>query len=233
MRATAFVFARGGSVGLPGKNLRLLGGKPLIAHAIEVGRDSPRISEVIVSTDDPEIARVARLHGAQVPWLRPSDLASNTAREWDAWRHAIRSTYRPDKIADSEVFVSLPATAPLRTAEDVEACLDRYLEGDVDVVVSVRESDRNPYYNMVTVDADGRARLVVSRDGPIDRRQDAPAVFDLTTVAYVASPSFVLCNDGLFEGRVGVVEIPKERAVDIDDEIDFAVAEMLYERRKA
>jgi N-acylneuraminate cytidylyltransferase len=86
---------------------------------------------------------------------------------------------------------------------------------------------------MVTVDADGRARLVVTRDGSIDRRQDAPAVFDLTTVAYVASPSFVLRNGGLFEGRVGVVVIPKERAVDIDDEIDFAVAEMLYERRKA
>jgi N-acylneuraminate cytidylyltransferase len=224
----AFIFARGGSVGLPGKNLKSLGGKPLIAHAIDIAMKCPRISEVLVSTDDPVIANVAKSCGAAVPWLRPAELASNTAREWDAWRHAIRMTYGANASTTDEAFVSLPATAPLRSVADVEASLDRFLVGDVDMVLTVRKSDQNPYFNMVRLQENGQVTLAAQDAGSVYRRQDAPEVFDLVPVAYVTRPSFVLRRQGLFDGRVGMVEVPKERAVDIDDDLDFAMAEMLY-----
>ncbi|MES2755186.1 MAG: acylneuraminate cytidylyltransferase family protein [Pseudomonadota bacterium] len=229
MNARAFIFARGGSKGVPGKNIRVLAGTPLIAHSIDVALASPSLGAVTVSTDDAEIAAIARAHGALVPFLRPAELASDTAGEWGAWQHAIRWSEATDGPFDA--FVSLPATSPFRSVDDVEACL-AVLRADpaADVVATVKAADRSPYFNMVTIGADGAARLVIAPTGDVVRRQDAPAVWDMTTVAYAARPAFVLRHAGLFDGRLRVVEVPAERALDIDTEFDFALAECIAER---
>lgn len=220
----AAVFARGGSKGVPRKNLRPLAGKPLVAHAIAAARASRLIDRVVVSTDDEQIAAVARQHGAEVPFLRPAELSGDAAPEWLAWRHLIENLPPRDGRA-MDVFVSVSPTSPLRGIEDVDACIRTLLAGDVDVVVTVRPAARSPYFNMVTMDPQGYARLVIPPQSTIHRRQAAPPVFDMTTVAYAARPEFVLSADSLFAGRVKAVVVPEERALDIDTECDFQIAE--------
>lgn len=226
MKIFGFIFARGGSKGLPGKNIKPLGGTPLIGHAINAARESGMIDRVIVSTDDPEIAAVARECGAEVPFLRPEELARDDSPEWLAWRHAI------NQVEEFDIFVSLPCTSPLRNGEDVRQCIALYNEGNCDMVVTMREAERHPSFNMVTIDESGYASIAMPPQKAITRRQDAPKVYDLTTVAYVTSPAFIKEHNGTFEGRVKAVEIPAVRAVDIDTELDFAFAEFLMERMK-
>jgi len=219
----AFVFARGGSKGLPGKNIKPLGGVPLIAHSIRVAQSLNSVAKVYVSTDSVDIADVARAHGAEVI-DRPPELATDTAAEWLAWQHAIRHLHARGEHFD--VFLSLPTTSPLRSASDVERCLSS-LDTATDVVITVTPAARSPYFNMVTRTEEGFSELVLPNSG-FTRRQDAPAVYDMTTVAYVSRPHFILQNDRLFAGKVKSVVVPKERAVDVDDAFDFAVAEALY-----
>ena len=228
-----FVFARGGSKGVVRKNIRPLAGKPLIAHAIECGLNSRWIDRVIVSTEDAEIADVARQYGAEVPFMRPAELAQDDSPEWMAWQHAIREMEKIDG-APPDVFVCIPATSPLRAVEDLDACIEKLLDDDSpDIVITVREAERSPYFNMVTLAGDGAARLVIEPEGEVFRRQDAPLVYDITTVAYAARPAFILSAGRIFDGRVKAVEVPKERALDIDTELDFLFAEFLINRKKS
>jgi len=225
-KAVCFIFARGGSKGLPGKNIRMLGGKPLIAYSIDIARANPRLAAVIVSTDDPAIAEAARAHGAEVPFMRPPELATDNAPEWLAWRHAVE-WYRRER-GDFDIFLSLPATSPFRRQEDVDACLD-LLAGDLgaDGVITVRDAERSPYFNMVALDAGGYAGLVILPEGNIARRQDAPVVFDVTTVAYAVRTAYILAGERLFDGRLRAVRVPAERALDIDTPYDFMLAEAI------
>ncbi|NBO18357.1 MAG: acylneuraminate cytidylyltransferase family protein [Proteobacteria bacterium] len=229
MKAVAFIFARGGSKGLPGKNVRQLCGKPMIAWAIEQAKAVKRIERVIVSTDSEEIISVARQYGAETPFMRPAELARDDSPEWLAWRHALY--YLQSEGALPEAMVSVPATAPLRTPGDIERCLDNFAQGGADVVVTVSEAHRSPYFNMVKRNEDGTVALVIPPAENVSRRQDAPAVFDLATVAYVVSPQFVLTKNALFEGRVRAVTVPVERAIDIDTLLDFKLAECLIKGR--
>lgn len=222
LRTFAFIFARGGSKGLPGKNIKELGGIPLLAHSILLAKAMDRIERVFVSTDDAEIAGVAMQFGAEVI-DRPAALATDTASEWMAWQHAIEHVHALGLSFD--VFLSLPATSPLRNAQDVGNCLDA-LQTDVDVVITVTPSARSPYFNMISTDSDGLAHVVLGT-AQFQRRQDVPQVYDITTVAYVARPDFILTYERLFEGRVRPVIVPKERAVDIDDAYDFKLAQAL------
>jgi N-acylneuraminate cytidylyltransferase len=228
----AFIFARGGSKGVPHKNIRLLNGHPLISYAIRTGLTCPSVSRVVVSTDDEQIATVARDYDAEVPFMRPAELASDTASEWLAWQHAIQTVNAlSDKPVD--IFLSLPATAPLRAVEDVERCLNRLETGNVDLVFCVTEATRSPYFNMVTLREDGLARLVIPPPrGEVHRRQDTPAVYDMCTVAYAARPDYVLSASGLFDGRVAGVVVPVERALDIDTPWDFYLAELILRDRE-
>lgn len=226
MKTIAFTFARSGSKGVPGKNIRPFAGKPLIAHTIEMALRMPEISRMIVSTDDEEIAAVARAAGAEVPFLRPSALAADDSPEWLSWQHAIRFV-RDEMGEDFDCFVSLPPTSPLRTEEDVRACMAKYREGGADIVFGITEAASNPYFNMVALDPDGRAERVIRPPGGAFRRQDAPEVFDIAPGAYVTSPDHVLRTSGVFDGIVKTAMIPTERAVDIDTMLDFDFAEFL------
>lgn len=122
----------------------------------------------------------------------------------------------------------MPPTAPLRHAEDIDQCLDMHENSDADVVVTVTAAHRNPYFNMVRGHDDGTVSVVIPSTAT--RRQDAPVVYDMATVAYVADTGFVLTHDGLFEGRVRMVEVPRERAIDIDTALDLRLAECLLTR---
>jgi N-acylneuraminate cytidylyltransferase len=228
MKTYAFVFARGGSKGLPNKNIRMLNGKPLVSWAVELSLSMPRVARVFVSTDSPVIASIGRELGAEVI-DRPEHLATDNVAEWLAWQHGIEWVQSRGHTFD--VFLTLPPTAPLRNAEDVDRCLSA-LTDDFDVVVTMTESHRNPWYNMVVKETDGRVVPVIGGPKRIARRQEAPTTYDLTTVAYVGRPSFVLSAASYWEGRVTGVLIPRSRAIDIDTEDDLIVAEALLERHR-
>jgi len=229
-RVIALIPARGGSKGVPRKNIRPLAGKPLIAYSIETARASKLIERVVVSTDDVEIADVARRYGADVPFMRPAELAQDDSPEWLTWQHAVRTLQAAEGGASIDAFVCVSPTSPLRAVEDVDACIQMLLDTDSDMVMTVRPSERNPYFNMVVLDGGGGARVVMKPDRPIYRRQDAPVVYDITTVAYAFRPAFVLRTTSEFDGKVRAVVVPAERAVDIDTELDFAFAEFLLSR---
>jgi CMP-N-acetylneuraminic acid synthetase len=230
MTTVAFIFARGGSKGLPGKNVRPLGGKPLIAWTIELALAIERIDRVIVSTDSDEIAAISQQYGAEIPFIRPAKLATDESPEWLAWRHGLE--YLKEETGDMpEIMVSLPATAPLRLAVDINNCIDAYERGPTDIVITVTDAHRNPYFNMVKEYPDGTYGLVNSSPLALGRRQDAPKVYDMATVCYVANSKFVMSHDSIFEGLVRATYVPIERAIDIDTFLDFQIAEILLSNR--
>jgi len=225
MRYVALICARGGSKGVPGKNIKPLGGVPLIGRSILVAKQVERIERVIVSTDSQEIAQVAKEYGAEVPFMRPMELAGDKSSEWHVWQHALDYLEKNDQ-KQLDGLVNLPTTAPLRKVEDVESCLDEYEKGEADLIITVTEAHRSPFFNMVINDQDGYSALVIPTNN-ITRRQDVPIVYDMTTVAYVAKPEYIKNNSQLFGGRVRSVKIPVERAIDIDTALDFKIAESL------
>jgi len=228
MKTFAFVFARGGSKGIPDKNIRDFAGMPLLGYSLKIASETPGIDRCFVSTESAKIADIARFYGATVI-PRPPELATDESNEWLAWQHAVDWVLSQGLGFDR--FVSIPATSPLREVIDVSACLES-LKSDVDMVVTMTPAQRSPWFNMVKVDESGFVNVLVDGDaGGVIRRQDAPMAFDLTTVAYVTRPEFILSNDSFWDGRVFGVTIPNERAIDIDTQFDFKIAEYLMQER--
>ncbi|HBA7281081.1 TPA: acylneuraminate cytidylyltransferase family protein [Escherichia coli] len=230
MKNYAFIFARGGSKGLPGKNIKELCGKPLLHYAIEIAQLSPSIDKVFVSTDDADIKQKALELKDVVVIDRPDELSGDKSPEWFAWRHAIE--WVTEHYGAFGQFVSLPATSPLREVQDVERAIAKRMQTDADICIAVTPASRSPYFNMVKINSNGLNELVISPEGDVSRRQNCPDVFDITTVVYVSTPEFILNNIGLFSGNVTSVEVPKERAVDIDDIYDFLMAETILMMKK-
>ena len=218
----AFIFARGGSKGLPLKNELILAGHPLIAYSINLAKINKNIKDVYVSTDSKSIANIALKYGAKVI-NRPHNLSQDNSPELLAWKHAIN--YVNNKIGKFEKFISLPSTSPLRSLNDIDNCLEA-LKDNVDMVITITPSNRSPWFNMVGIN-EKDFLSIICKGKNISRRQDAPKSFDITTVAYVSNPNFLLNISSFWEGKVKGVIIPKERATDIDDIIDYKIARFL------
>ena len=189
MKTFAFVFARGGSKGVPGKNIRNLDGKPLLAHSIIMAQSIDKISRVFVSTDDKDIADIGAKYGAEII-KRPLNLAQDESPEWLAWLHAIK--WLEARGMPFDCFVSLPATSPLRNKTDVIRCIDS-LDEKTDIVVTMTNTSRSPYFNMAN-EKDGYINLLMESKESYSRRQDVPVAYDMTTVAYVTRPDFIKNN---------------------------------------
>lgn len=223
------ICARGGSKGVPRKNVRDVGGKPLIAHTIADALEWDRTTDLVVSTDDEEIRDVARDHGASAPFLRPDELATDEAAKLPAIEHATREMERRrDRRYD--YVVDLDATAPLRTVEDIERCFRVGRAADVTNAYTVTEADKNPYFNMVELDEEGYASLSKQLDDDVVRRQDAPTVYEMNASIYVYERSFLAETDSVHGERTKVSIMPRERSVDIDTPLDLAFVEFLMER---
>lgn len=219
---TLFVItARGGSKGIPRKNIKLLGGKPLIVYSIETARRFAPDSHIIVSTDDVEIADVARSTGLPVPYMRPESLGGDNigSREViiDAMDWADRQGIAYDKVC------LLQPTSPLRDDSDVRACLDRYTS-DVDMVTTVVESASNPYYDTFEIDPHTGFMTISKGSGLYTRRQDAPKCIQTSGSVYVFNPT-ALREKKLGEMNRIPVLVDKMRSVDLDTPFDWAVAE--------
>jgi N-acylneuraminate cytidylyltransferase len=224
LKQIAFIFARGGSKGIRDKNTQPAGGKPLIAHAISCALESQHIARVIVSTDSKKIASVAQSCGAEI-LMRPSALATDISAEILAWRHAIE-TYADHFKQPGTVFISLPATSPLRICKNIDDAIARHANKDCDIVFGITPSHRNPYLNMATINDADHIELVIKGKNAV-RRQDVPPVYDITTCIYVASASYIQQCNSLMDGRVGYVKIAAEHALDIDTPFDLYLADLM------
>ncbi len=221
----AFIFARGGSKGLPNKNILPLEGLTLVERSILIAKSIKEVDQIFLSTDSKKISEVAEKYNIELI-KRPSYLASDDSPEWLSWQHAIK--YVQKKYGQFDCFLSLPPTSPLRIKNDVQRTINA-LNGNVDLVITMSEARRNPWFNMVENNS-GKLRLVGESSG-ISHRQEAPNCFDIATVAYAALPKYVLNSDNMWSGNVNGVVIPQERAIDIDTEFDFNLAKILIKHK--
>ncbi|MDN5249905.1 acylneuraminate cytidylyltransferase family protein [Betaproteobacteria bacterium LSUCC0117] len=224
----AFTFARGGSKGLPNKNILKLDGIPLIARAVTQALETGLFEHVVVSTDSEEIASIAEAYGAYVPFLRPSELAQDQSIEWLSWRHAVQ--FMKCSGYDFRTFASIPTTSPLRRVDDIRRTVEKYETEDFDVVTCVTESNRNPYFNMVEMQEDRSFKRVI--DTKYSNRQLIPKTYDMCTIATVTSSEYIENNNSIFDGRLGCNVVDRERSLDIDDAFDFKLAQILYKNEK-
>ena len=222
----AWIFVRGDSLGLPGKNLRPLCGKPLIAYAIKAAKRCRFIRDVFVSTDSPTVAAAAEQYGAIVPFLRPAELADVATPVYRSWRHAIEWNRGQSEFPRMDIMVSLPVTTPLRMPEEVNDAIELYLAGNCDSVIAVSKSNRHPAYDMVYRDESGFASLVLPNDAPLARIRTTQ-VYDITNLVHVSSCDYIMEESNYLRGRVGTIEVPREHALDIRDIWDFKLAEII------
>ena len=174
--------ARGGSKGIPHKNIKRLNGKPLIYYAIDTARAITADENICVSTDDKEIKSVVDAYGLQVPFLRPDELATDTAGTYEVLLHAL--DFYEDQGKQYKAVLLLQTTSPFRTAEQVKEALAIYDQSNADMVVSVKECPANPYYNVFEEDKEGYLH-VCKGEGNIFRRQDAPKVYEYNGAIYI------------------------------------------------
>jgi len=220
--------ARGGSKGVPRKNIKPFAGKPLIAYTIEQSLQSEYIDRTIVSTEDREIANISRQYGAQVPFMRPDDLAGDQVATVDVLLHTINWLEEEDKY-NFDILVLLHTTTPLRAVKDIDSCIRLLVEEKADDVFSVTEAHRNPYFNMVEEGSDGFVRLV--KEGLYSARQFAPKVYDMNASIYVWWKNILKEEKKIFLKKSKAYVMPKERSIDIDDDFDFKIAEFLCMNR--
>ena len=220
----ALVPARGGSKGLPGKNVRHLAGRPLVAHAVALARHCPEVAQVVCSTDSEEIAAAAREAGACVPFMRPDELCTDTAAMWPVVQHALEEMSRIDGVAYGSVLLVDPTT-PGRLPSDVTAAVQK-LEADEssDGVIGVSEPEFNPIWYCV-VERDGVMSDLMPEARTYVRRQDVPRVFRINGALYLWRSDFIRAVDNWRDGRLLMHEIPESRAVNIDTLEDFQAAE--------
>jgi len=222
--------ARGGSKGMPGKNLRLLGGQPLIAHSIQAAHASRLLTRPIVSTDDRGIATVARRFGGDVPFLRPEDLAKDCTPTLEVMLHAIAETEAHSK-EKLDLIVLLQPTAPLRSTEDIDATIEALLRTGADSAFTVSPPRDNPFYAYML--SGERPQRLLQNFAPATRRQDYPDVYVRNGSVYVTRRD-VLVEQRSIYGRDSVAHImPSHRAANIDEEIDLQWAEFLLARQAA
>lgn len=228
MKTLYVIPARGGSKGIPHKNIKPLAGKPLIGYSIDVARQLAADDDICMTTDDPEIAATAESMGLNVPFLRPASLATDTCGTYEVLIHAL-DFYR-DRGIDYDTLVLLQPTSPMRTADDVRAAMALY-SPDIDMVVTVKEAASNPYYNCYETDNDGFLHISKG-DGGYTRRQDAPKVWEYNGAVYVINVESLrrMPLSAFTRRRMSVM--PAERSVDLDTPVDWLIAEKLIENSK-
>ena len=228
MRVLAIIPARGGSKGIKNKNIKNLCGHPLIAWTIQRANKSKFIDKVVVSTDSKKIASVAKKYGALVPFIRPKKYATDSADEIFAWRHAIENT--SEMSGTNSMFISLPATSPLRKTIDINNAIDKYILSSSDIIFGITPSHRSPYLNIVTINNKDFIKIAIEGSKAI-RRQDTPITYDITTCVYVSNTKYILNCERLMDGKVGYVIIPNERSLDIDTKFDLKLANLILSEK--
>ena len=224
-----FIVARSGSKGLKNKNIKIFNGKPLIYWTIKQAKKLKYVDEIILSTDNKKIADIGVKYGAKVYFLRPKTLAKDNSPEWLSWKHAVNFLEKKLKKFPKKIIV-LPVTSPCRKVSDINKCIKLYDDTKIDISMVVTKSNHHPSFNLVK--KKGNIIKLINSDRKITRRQEFKNTFKLTTVAIVTNSNIIMKKDGIFDAKVGAIEIPNSRAIDIDSMDDFSYCEFLFKKYK-
>ena len=219
-----FIFARGGSKRIPNKNLKKIGNKTLLEISIELAKQIKKIKKTFVSSDSIKILKLAKKKNIDVI-KRPSNLCTSRSNEFKSWKHAIK--HLNQKKIFFEYFLSLPTTSPLRSIKDINKMIAKFSKHKYDLLVCIAETNRFPSYNMVLRNKN-EIQPIIKNNNKINRKN----IFDLTTIGYLAKTKFILKSNNIFDGKVGYIIVPRERALDIDDFYDLRIAKFLFNEKK-
>ena len=228
MKTLYIIPARGGSKGIPGKNIKPLAGKPLIAYSVEVAQQLAPDCDICVTTDDLEIIATVENMGLKVPFVRPAELATDHSGTYEVLLHALNH-YEQQGISYDRIVLLQP-TSPFRTVDDVNNCLKLYTP-DIDMVVSVKQASANPYYNAFETDENGFLHISKG-EGNYTRRQDAPPVWEYNGAVYVINAQSLRKMPLNKFPRRRMCEVSAEHSIDLDTPTDWLIAESILKSRE-
>jgi CMP-N-acetylneuraminic acid synthetase len=224
LKVLAIIPARGGSKGIPRKNLKSVGGKSLLAWTSDEAKHSKYIDRLVLSSEDPEIINESKKIGLDVPFVRPTDLAMDTTPGVDPVIHAIQM------LPGYDIIILLQLTSPLRTVEDIDGALELMVEKNAPALVSVTEANKSPYW-MVSITDDGLMKPVINTDLPITRRQDLPKAYSLNGAIFISKPDFLIEKKTYLTPETQVFVMPQNRSIDLDTELDFKILDILLREK--
>lgn len=226
----SLTLARSGSKGIPGKNIKKLVDKPLLGYSLEAANNSNYIDRIIVSTDSEKIAEVARDFRAEIPFIRPGELATDEAKSVDTIIHALNwlienEDYRPDYV------ILNPATAPLKTTKDIDKALESLIGNNKKSLISLIKEDKHPYWMMEIYDNQIKPYddTYLNNKVKFERRQDLPDIYSISGAIYIFTPELIIEQKDsypIWDNTYPYI-MPKERSVNIDDMLDWKLAEMI------
>ncbi|MEL7250527.1 MAG: acylneuraminate cytidylyltransferase family protein [Bacteroidota bacterium] len=229
MRILGLIPARGGSKGIPGKNSKLLAGKPLITYTIDAALKSAQFSKVVVSTDDENIAIISRQYGAELPFMRPAELATDHSPSIDTVIHALRFFQEAGEAFDAVCL--LQPTTPFRTSEDIQLAVQAFRKSDTDCLVSVQEVPHqyNPHWVFLANSDSPTLRIATGDDTIIPRRQALPAAYHRDGSIYITRSEIVLEKSSLYGTSIGYVVLNNPHLVNLDTPEDWQLAEQILQ----
>ena len=229
MNILCTICMRGGSKGVPNKNIRQMNGKPLLYYTLNNAHKAKFFDHIVVSTDSQKIANKSKQFGAEAWFLRPKEFATDESDKIEARIHALlESENHYSKKFD--VIIDLDVTSPLRTSDDIINAYKQFINEDSDNLISVSESRKNPYFNMVEF-KNGKVSLVKNKSKNISRRQDAPKVYDMNASIYIWKRQVLLGRKPLFNKNTSLYIMPLERSIDIDSEFEWDLVKYLQSKK--
>lgn len=226
----AIITARGGSKGIPGKNIKSLAGKPLIVYTIEAAMKSKYIDRIVLSTDDKKIAEIAAHYGVEIPFFRPPELATDISPTIDTLIYTIDRLQSEENVKISE-FLLLQPTSPLRTADDIDNAIKIYHDRNADSILSVTKLNHSPHLALKIKDNGAIEKYIGGEMAPTNRQQNEKA-YMINGAIYIFNYSLIKNNHTYFGEKTLAYIMPKERSIDIDDPVDFEFAEYILTRNK-
>ena len=221
------ICARGGSKGIPGKNKAIVAGRPLIAYTLEAAKECDYFNDIIVSTDDEEIMKIAGDYDIPAPFKRPEHLSKDNTSKIDVIRHAVEWAEN-NWHKKYDIIIDLSVVSPIRTVEDIKNSIEMLINEKADNVFSVSPPYRNPYYNMVEI-VDEKIKLVKEPPKNLTRRQDAPVVYDMNDSINVWWKKILFEKDTTFNDNTKIYIMPRHRGIDIDESFDLLVVSLILE----
>ena len=225
MKLLATICARGGSKGVKNKNIRLLLGKPLIAYSIKALKSWNKADRIICSTDNEKIKEIAKEFGAETPFIRPSELATDTADKLSVLKHAVNFCEKEQGFT-YDYIIDLDPTSPLRKVKDIENAYTKFINSKADLLLSAYKSHKNPYFNMLELDEKGYAYISKEPKHSIVARQQAPVVYSVNASIYIYRRNFLIETSNILDGKVIIYEM-SNLSIDIDRELDFKFIEYI------
>ena len=226
----SLICARGGSKCIKNKNINNFCGKPLIYWTINQSLKNKMISKTFLSTDSIKIKNICENLNVEIPFLRKKKLSEDKTPEWIVWQDFLNYLIE-NKLKLPDILIILPVTSPLRSDADISNCIKQFKKTKSDILITATKAKRNPDFNMIEKKDDNYFKIISPKGKKIHNRQDAKQVYDVCTVAYVSTPSYILNNKHMFQGNVDMIEIPKNRSIDIDDMFDFKIASYLFKNK--